>query len=154
MKNDAKLLRTLTLGQKNLSRRVIFCAEQDAVKALKTRDLGRPATQREIIMAKQDAVNVLKAKEFDRAVEEAQALETRNYLDGKMLKAKDLLKVGDRVQYSREFLRNTGQIDMEIRFARGTIIGLKALGIKDIHVATVDMQEDTRDVFTTHLELV
>lgn len=38
------------------------------------------------------------------------------------------LKVGDRVQYSAEFCRNTGQCTGATPFARGTIIELQNLG--------------------------
>lgn len=60
--NDRKLLSSLTLGQKSLSRRVRFCVEQDAVKALQTKNLGRPTSERERIMVKQDAVKALRTK--------------------------------------------------------------------------------------------
>ena len=57
MKNDRKPLTALTLEVKNLSRREIFCAKQDAVKALKVKRfqamLDRFNRRQSILMARQ-----------------------------------------------------------------------------------------------------
>jgi hypothetical protein len=38
------------------------------------------------------------------------------------------LKVGDRVRYSRNFLRSTGQYTGDVPFAKGRIVGFEVLG--------------------------
>jgi hypothetical protein len=46
------------------------------------------------------------------------------------------VKVGDKVMYSRQWLRSTGQHTGEICFAKGTVKELKAIG--EVTLAVID----------------
>ena len=46
------------------------------------------------------------------------------------------IKVGDRVQYSRHWLKSTGQFTGDIPHAKGTVTAIKELG--SLKIATVD----------------
>ena len=49
------------------------------------------------------------------------------------------IEVGDTVQYSRDWLRSTGQYTGDIPFAKGKVIELKPLG--DITLAIIDWND-------------
>ncbi len=46
------------------------------------------------------------------------------------------VKVGDKVMYSRQWLRSTGQFTGDICFAKGTVKALQALG--EVMLAVID----------------
>lgn len=64
------------------------------------------------------------------------------------------VKIGDKVQYSRQWLQSTGTYTGDIPFARGTVVMLHSIGERTI--ATIDWKDDNipRKVMTCNLILV
>lgn len=50
-----------------------------------------------------------------------------------------MIKVSDKVKYSRNFLRSTGQFTGDIPFAKGTVTAIKQYG-GGMTLATIDWQ--------------
>jgi hypothetical protein len=47
------------------------------------------------------------------------------------------VNIGDKVKYSRAFLRSTGMLTGEAPFGKGTITALDSYGSKDFTIATI-----------------